>query len=233
MKYLLVILVSSIIAFSGGYFVNDLRSNPDDTNRKTEYKKLIDLVDNATLSLEINNSMLYKQVLSYSDDSIIAKSGKINSAQQLLSLYNQIMDTLKYARELAITNGGGYRDIELGDYLTEELYLPSDTNGANHLLASNVATDIQFLIGYFNLQSDTLLRDVFNPSNESLFLPSTIQYNEKWGEVIGRKNWEEYYFKNTTLSSAIVILHILEYNHAVTLNLVLNKVLVEIENLKS
>ncbi len=233
MKYLLAIIISSAIAFAGGYFVNDLRSAPEDFNKKNEYKKLINLVSYATISMEENNTFLNDKILSYANDSLIAKSGKINSAQGLVLLHNQIMDSLKYAKQLAVAKGGGYRiNMEYGGYLSDELYYPYDINGANQLLSSNLATNIQSLIGYFYMQSDMLLGDVFNPSNESLFLPSTIQYNEKWGEVIGRKNWEEYYFKNTTLSSAIVTLHILEYNQVVTLNLVLNKMLVVIENLK-
>lgn len=230
MKYFLVIIVSSVIAFASGYFVNGLRSDTNDFNKKNEYQKLIDLVRYPTVIIEENNSFLYDKILSYTNDSIIAKSGKINSAQGLVLLHDQIMDTLYYAKQLAIANGGGYREVTYGDYFPAELYYPSDTNGANHLLLSNTATDIQFLIGYFYLQSDMLLGDVFNPSNESIFLPSTIQYNEKWGEVIGRKSWEEYYFRNTTLSSAIVTLHILEYNQVVTLNLVLNKLLLNIES---
>ena len=107
MKYLIAILASSIVAFAGGYFFNELRSKPDEVSKKREYIKLIDLVHYATVVVEENNSLLFNKVLGYAGDSLVAKSGLVNSAQEIVLLLNHVMDTLYYAKQLVVAIGGG------------------------------------------------------------------------------------------------------------------------------
>lgn len=223
MKYFFIIVISAAIAFTAGYHYHAYKSASVFFNKKREYRKLDDLFDYAATVQRWNNKFLLEQILAFKTDSISVKSGIITSAYDLALLSERMYDTLKVAEIEAINKGGGYLEINVGGYNTMELRLPFDTVGSNYLVSSGIAANIEGLMRDYALRSDMALGYLFiDEKDQKIALPATTSYNKKWGIVTGRKDWVEYYFKNTSLSSTIITLRALEYNQATSLNIALN-----------